>query len=55
MLFKPEVITKEVLEELDEKIIKPMFSYGVDEDFEDEPEAILATDKIADELSEEND
>jgi RecA/RadA recombinase len=54
MLFKPEVITKEVLEELDEKIIKPTFSYGVEEDFGEEPETILATDQIAEELSEEN-
>lgn len=58
MLFKPEVITKEVLDILDEKIIKPMFSYGVDQDFDDaaDTEKILSdTDEIADQLTKEND
>jgi hypothetical protein len=55
MLFKPEVITKEVLDTLDEKIIKPLFSYGVDEDFDDDTEKILSdTDEIADQLTKEN-
>jgi hypothetical protein len=55
MLFKPEVITKEVLDILDEKIIKPLFSYGVDEDFDDDTEKILSdTDEIADQLTKEN-
>ena len=57
MLFKPEVITKEVLDMLDEKVIKPMFSYGVDDDFDEaaDTEALLAdTDEIADTLSKEN-
>jgi len=56
MLFKSEVITKEVLDLLDENIIKPTFSYGVDEDFEDEEQNIILedTDEIANELSAEN-
>jgi RecA/RadA recombinase len=54
MLFKPEVITKEVLDLLDEKIIKPTFSYGVDEEFDDDPETFEDSDEIAEELTKEN-
>lgn len=54
MLFKPEVITKEVLDLLDENIIKPTFSYGVDEEFDDDPETFEDSDEIAEELTKEN-
>jgi RecA/RadA recombinase len=54
MLFKPDVITKEVLDLLDENIIKPTFSYGVDEEFDDDPETFEDSDEIAEELTKEN-
>jgi len=54
MLFKPEVITKEVLDLLDENIIKSTFSYGVDEEFDDDPETFESSDEIAEELTQEN-
>jgi len=30
MLFRPEIITKEILDLLDENVIKKTFSYGTD-------------------------
>lgn len=40
MLFKPEVFTKEVLDLLDENIIKKTFSYGTDYDINDEIDSL---------------